>query len=241
MTPDAGQEPVVGAGGPKEPVPSAPVALGRLGRTLSRLAGMQGAWPPHRPATMRRVSAAGSTVADGRALADRLADEGVDLVVVEHPGDEAPAAVVLAALLDLEPVAAVGTAGGAGWSGLLSAVRDGLPVARPHLGEPERLCVVLGAPALAGLAGLLAGCAERRTPVLLSGTPAVLAAALLAVRLTPGADAWWLAGATATAPGGSVALAELGLEPLLDLGLTVPGGADLALGLLLAGTDLARA
>lgn len=222
---------------PPPAAPTVPAALGRLGPPLQRLAGMQGRQLPARPARVVRAPAAAG-VEEGARQADALVDTGADLVLAE--GGAGPAGlVVLAALLGLEPVAVVGTAGAPGWAARITAVRDGLRAARPHLHDPGALAAALGGDGLAGLAGLLAQCAVRRTPVLLSGAPDVCGAALLADRLAPGAAGWLLAGCSPATQAACTALSNLGLDPLLDLRLDAPEGAELALGLLLAAVDLA--
>ncbi|MCU1673149.1 MAG: cobT, partial [Frankiales bacterium] len=150
--------------------------------------------------------------------------------------DSVAGTVVVCALLDLEPVLAVGTAADAGWAARLVAVRDGLRAARQHVGHPERLAEdsVVGR-----LAGLLAQSAARRTPVVLDVSAAVAAAALVAERLEPGARHWWLAGSQPASTAARLALADLALDPLLDLGLTVPGGGRLAADLLVGAVELA--
>lgn len=217
-------------------VPEAPSAtetshpLGRLGAVLRRIAACQGLPSPDldRVAT---VDAAEGSVDDGVALADRIADEGNRLVVVRG-GSTAGAHTVTAALLDLEPVAVVGTAAGAGWAEALVAVRTGLASARAHVGDPLRLLAAAGEQGV--LVGLLAQAAVRRTPLLLDGSAQVAAALLVADRLAPGVAGWCTAASVPTAPGAAAALRDLDVEPLLDLGLT-ERGADLALALLRAG------
>lgn len=206
-----------------------PRALGRLGPALAWLAAAQGAWPPVVSSNVRRVVVEdGSTRAEGQAEADRLVDGGGDLLVVGSAGDQVAGLVVLAALLDLEPVQAVGTAAGDDWARLTTGVRDGLRNARMHVGDPDGLLKAVGSPPLARLTGLLAQAAVRRTPVVLDGAPLTAAAAVLAERLAPGAPAWWLAGQVPPAPAARLGLADLGLTGLLDLGLGRPEGADLA-------------
>lgn len=210
---------------------AAPPGLGRIGAVLARIAGAQGLTSGadadlHHVA---RVTVAGpSDVSAGVAVVDRLVDSGTRLLVVEG-ADTAAAFVVLAALLDLEPVAAVGTAPSAGWSQQLVAVRDGLARTRAYVGDPERLLEVAGEPGV--LAGALAQAAVRRTPVLLDGSAQVAAALLIADRIAPGVAAWCTATTTPATPGAVAALHDLGVEPLLDLGLTSRGAA-LALSLL---------
>lgn len=214
--------------------------LGRLAAPLLQLARMQGAWPPVAPA--RVVTAPPTTGWDeGVATADRLVDEGADLVLVRGGGDRGPALTLLAVLLHLEPVTAVGTSSTPGWSGLVATVRDGLRASRPHLGDPEPLVASIAAHEVAGLAGLVAQAAVRRTPVLLSGAPDAIAAAVLAERVGPGVRAWLLSGCSAPQGAGATGLGELELQPLLDLRLAAPEGADLALDLLRSAVGLVRA
>jgi nicotinate-nucleotide--dimethylbenzimidazole phosphoribosyltransferase len=51
-----------------------------------------------------------------------------------------------------------------------------------------------------------------------------LAAALIADLIEPGAVAWFAAGHRSTEPAQTLALAKLGLEPLLDLGMRLGEG-----------------
>ncbi len=207
--------------------------MGRLGPALVWLATAQGAWPPHLPRTVRRVVVDGSGAAEdafeqGARLGDEIADAGGDLLVLGADADQVAGVVVAAALLNLEPVQAVGTARDDAWTALIVGVRDGLAAARVHLGDPEGLLQAVASPALSRLTGLLAQSAVRRTPVVLDGSPLVCAAALVAERLAPGAAVWWSAGQASPNPAAQQALSKLGLRPLLDLGLGLACGADLA-------------
>ena len=222
-----------------EPVGPADPALGRLGPALVWLASAQGAWPPVVPVQVRTVVVRdGVDLAAGQREADELADAGCDLLVAGAAGDAVPGLVALAALLDLEPVQAVGTAAVADWAALTTGVRDGLRGARMHVGDPQGLLRTIGSPALAHLTGLLAQSAVRRTPVVLDGSALTAAAALLADRLAPGASAWWLAGQVPPTPAARQGLADLGLTGLLDLGLSRPEGAELARRLLESAVEL---
>jgi nicotinate-nucleotide--dimethylbenzimidazole phosphoribosyltransferase len=182
----------------------------------------------------------GGSLETGAARADDAADRGADLLVVSGSGDQADGLVVAAVLLDLEPVRAVGTAVSGDWTRLTVVVRDALRVHRRHRADPLTLLEALGGGPVAELAGLLARAAERRTPVVLDGSPLVAAGALVGARLAPGAAAWWLAGSAPPSPAGRACHRELGLSPLLELDLAAPAGADLAQVVLVASTDLAR-
>lgn len=219
-------------------IPDPPTELGRLGSGLGWLARAQGGWPPSSPRQRRDVGIVdGAGFAAACDEADALADSGADLLTLEGPAATAPALVLLCALLDIEPVLAVGTSTGAGWAQLLVAVRDGLPGARALVGDPEQLVTD---PVLGRVTGLLAQSAVRRTPVVLGSSPVLAAAALAAERIAPGARRWWLAGSAPTTTAVGLVYAELALDPLLDLGLSMPGAATLAADLLISGIGLLR-
>jgi nicotinate-nucleotide--dimethylbenzimidazole phosphoribosyltransferase len=116
------------------------------------------------------------------------------------------------------------------------AVRTLLLAARPHLDDPAAMVAALGDPALGRQTGLLAQLAARHTPVLLGGGTDTAAAALLAARLVPGAQRWWIAGSAPVETAGLAALTSLGVTPLLDLGLRT-GGADVAVAVLRTGLE----
>ena len=100
-----------------------------------------------------------------------------------------------------------------------AAVRDALRRARPHVRDPLALLRVAGGADLAVLTGFLAQAAVRRTPVLLDGL-VVVAAALVADELAPGARDWWLLAQRSPEP--AMALAAEHLELVAAAG---PAGA----------------
>jgi nicotinate-nucleotide--dimethylbenzimidazole phosphoribosyltransferase len=91
----------------------------------------------------------------------------------------------------------------------------------------------LGGLELAALAGAIHAAHDARTPVVLDGL-AVGVAALVAVRVRPTCREWLVAGHRSAEPAHALVLAELGLEPLLDLRLRLgeASGAALALPLI---------
>jgi nicotinate-nucleotide--dimethylbenzimidazole phosphoribosyltransferase len=96
--------------------------------------------------------------------------------------------------------------------------------------EPRQALRAVGGLELAALAGAAGEGARRGLPVILDGY-AVGVAALAAVRLDPTVGEALLAGHRSAEPGHQLVLAELGLEPLLDLRLRLgeASGAVLAL------------
>ncbi|MFL6128054.1 MAG: nicotinate-nucleotide--dimethylbenzimidazole phosphoribosyltransferase [Mycobacteriales bacterium] len=174
------------------------------------------------------VAEAEQAFAAGAAIADEEVDGGADLLV---PGDmgignTTVAAVLVAALTGTEPVKVTGRGSGIDdvtWMRKIVAVRDALRRARPFAGDPIALLAVAGGADVAATAGFLVQAAVRRTPVLLDGVLSA-AAALLARSVAPVAPGWWLAGHRSPEPAHRIALAELGLEPVLELGLRLGEG-----------------
>ncbi|MDQ1318979.1 MAG: nicotinate-nucleotide--dimethylbenzimidazole phosphoribosyltransferase [Actinomycetota bacterium] len=183
---------------------------------------------------MTREEAAAAVEA-GRLIADEEIDSGADLLIAGDMGigNTTAATTLVAAVTGLEPVAVVGRGTGiddAGWSRKTAAVRDALYRARPVRSDPVALLATCAGADLAAMAGFCAQAAVRRTPVLLDGL-VVTAAALIAERLAPGARKWWQAGHRSPEPAHTPALAELGLEPVIDLGLRLGEGTGAAVAL----------
>ncbi|SEM12224.1 nicotinate-nucleotide--dimethylbenzimidazole phosphoribosyltransferase [Rhodococcus maanshanensis] len=167
-------------------------------------------------------------IAAGRAIADEEIDGGADLLIAGEMGigNTTPATVLIAALTNTEPVAAVGRGTGvddAGWIRKTAAIRDAMRRVRPVTADPVALLRVGAGADLAAMAGLLAQAALRRTPVILDGV-VVTAAAMVAEDLAPGAREWWVAGHRSTEPAHTIALKHLRLDPILDLGMRLGEG-----------------
>jgi nicotinate-nucleotide--dimethylbenzimidazole phosphoribosyltransferase len=177
----------------------------------------------------------GAAIEAGRRIADEEVDAGADLLVAGDMGigNSTAATVLIAALLDTEPVAVVGYGTGiddAGWARKTAVVRDSLYRSQTVLPDPVALLRCCGGADLAAMAGFCAQAAVRRTPLLLDGL-AVAAAALIAERLAPDAKLWWQAGHRSAEPAHGLALAQLGLEPIVDLGMRLGEGTGAAVAL----------
>lgn len=177
-----------------------------------------------------------AAITAGQQIADEEVDAGADLLIAGDMGigNTTAAAVLVAALTDAEPVAVVGFGTGiddAGWARKTAAVRDALFRVRPVLPDPVGLLRCAGGADLAAIAGFCAQAAVRRTPLLLDGV-AVTAAALVAERLAPGAHRWWQAGHRSSEPGHGLALAALGLDPIVDLHMRLGEGTGAAVALM---------
>jgi nicotinate-nucleotide--dimethylbenzimidazole phosphoribosyltransferase len=203
----------------------------------------------------------------GARLARELASAGVDCLVLGEIGigNTATTAALVCALTGASPQLAVGRGTGVDAAGLdrkratvaAALERHGAsPSARTardastapsdastarSAGAARGALRDLGGLELAALAGAVGEAARLRVPVLLDGY-AVTTAALAAVGLSPEVGEVLIAGHRSAEPGHDLVLAELGLEPLLDLRLRLgeASGALLALPLIEAAGALHR-
>ena len=103
-------------------------------------------------------------------------------------------------------------------------------LARARTGDPFEVLAQLGGLEIAALTGFIVGGAGLGVPVILDGLVAD-AAALTAAALAPGVERWCVAGHRSPEPGASAALEQLGLDPILDLGMRLGEGTGAVLAL----------
>jgi len=101
---------------------------------------------------------------------------------------------------------------------------------QPDPADPLGVLAAVGGLEHAAIAGFLLGAAATRTPVVLDGVIAG-SAALVAQAFAPDSVSAMVAGHRSVEPGASVALAALGLTPLVDLDLRLGEGSGAALAL----------
>jgi nicotinate-nucleotide--dimethylbenzimidazole phosphoribosyltransferase len=170
----------------------------------------------------RAAIAAGETVAAEEIAAGAQLLIGGDMGI----GNTTPAAALIAASLGLPASEVTGRGTGIDEAGLehkTAVVQQALDRAGDRVDDPVETLTSLGSADLAAAAGFLAAAARAGVPVVLDGVISV-AAAVLADRLAPGASAWFAAGHRSTEPAQALALAKLGLEPILDLGMRLGEG-----------------
>ncbi len=186
-----------------------------------------------------------AALAAGAALCGRLAAGGIDCLVLGEIGigNTATTAALACALTGAAPRLTVGRGTGLDAAGLdrkravvaAAIERHGAPLAA------RDALLAVGGLELAALAGAILEALARRLPVILDGY-AVGTAALAAVGLAPTAGEILVAAHRSSEPGHALVLAELGLEPLLDLRLRLgeASGALLALPIIEAAGALHR-
>ncbi|WP_309504436.1 MULTISPECIES: nicotinate-nucleotide--dimethylbenzimidazole phosphoribosyltransferase [Nocardioides] len=169
-----------------------------------------------------------AALAAGAAVAREEVAAGAQVLISGDMGigNTTPAAALVAAGLGLpaSEVTGRGTGIDAGaWTHKVEVIDRALARAGDSLTDPVACLTALGSADLAASTGYLLEAARLGVPVVLDGLMAV-ACALTADRIEPGAAAWYVAGHRSTEPAQSLALAKLGLEPLLDLGLRLGEG-----------------
>jgi nicotinate-nucleotide--dimethylbenzimidazole phosphoribosyltransferase len=110
----------------------------------------------------------------------------------------------------------------------ISVIETAIRVNQVSAAEPLLALAAVGGLEHAGVVGYLLGAAALRTPVILDGVIAC-SAALVARAIAPDAADYWVAGHRSVEPGATAALAHLGLQPLVDLGMRLGEGSGAAL------------
>jgi nicotinate-nucleotide--dimethylbenzimidazole phosphoribosyltransferase len=143
------------------------------------------------------------------------------------------ASALCAALLPADPAAVCGRGTGIDACTLVrkvDVVRRSLAANRPEPDDPTGTLAALGGYELALLAGVCLGAAATATVILLDGF-VTASAALVAARIEPGVTDYFVASHLSPEPGHALVLADLGLRPLLALGLRLGEGSGAALAL----------
>jgi nicotinate-nucleotide--dimethylbenzimidazole phosphoribosyltransferase len=179
-----------------------------------------------------------AAIGAGAALVDGAAAAGLDVVGTGEMGiANTTAASAITAVLTGASVARVTGPGtgldAAGRARKAAVIAQAIAVNRPDRGDALDVLARVGGFEIAGLVGVILAGAARRRPVLLDGFIAG-AAALVAVGLVPAAREYLIASHRSAEPGHDCALAALGLEPYLDLGMRLGEGTGAALGIGLA-------
>jgi nicotinate-nucleotide--dimethylbenzimidazole phosphoribosyltransferase len=169
----------------------------------------------------------------GARRADADADAGANLLIAGDMGigNTTAAAALVCAFTGASPAEVVGIGTGidpARRAHKVEVVAAALARAgnsRP--GDGVAWLAQVGGLEIAAIAGYAVRAAERGVPVLLDGFISA-AAALAAQALAPGVTDWLLASHRSAEQGHDTALAQLGLTPLLDLGMRLGEGSGAA-------------
>jgi nicotinate-nucleotide--dimethylbenzimidazole phosphoribosyltransferase len=171
----------------------------------------------------------------GIRVAGELVDAGARALLTGDMGiaNTTPSAALIAAFTGAPAAAVTGRGTGVDdetYARKVAVVAGALALHDPDPADPIGVLAAVGGLEHAALAGFVLGAAARRVPVLIDGVIAA-SAALAAAALAPDAVGAMVAGHRSAEPGATVALAHLGLTPLLDLGLRLGEGTGAALAL----------
>jgi len=185
------------------------------------------------PALTRDEAAAAVEV--GISVAERLVNGGARVLVTGDMGiaNTTPAATLIGAFTGTAAERVTGR--GTGVDDDMFAHKTGVVAAalnlhRPDPADPLGVLAAVGGAEHAAIAGFILGAAARRVPVVVDGVIAV-SGALAAAAFAPDAVGAMVAGHRSAEPGATVALAHLGLTPLVDLGLRLGEGTGAVLAL----------
>lgn len=164
----------------------------------------------------------------GRTVAREEIAAGAQLLLSGDMGigNTTPAAAMIAAALGLPASEVTGRGTGVDDAALArkeQVIDQALGRTRDRTDDPMITLAALGSADLAATTGYLVEAATAGVPALLDGLMSV-ACALTAERIAPGAVAWFAAGHRSTEPAQSLALSQLGLEPVLDLAMRLGEG-----------------
>ena len=168
----------------------------------------------------------------GRKAVQRVKQDDAHLFIGGEMGigNTTSAAALACALLDAPPTLLAGPGTGLdahGVSHKIKVIRAALTLhLEPGLDSMEMLRR-LGGFEIAALTGSYVACAQLGLPVLIDGFIAT-AAALVATRILPGSDQWFLYAHASAEPGHACILEALKAQPLLNLGMRLGEGSGAA-------------
>ena len=179
----------------------------------------------------------------GAALAEKMASEGTDILLLGEMGigNTTTSAAAACVLLSAEPEKLAGRGAGLSDAGMrrkIRAIREAVERNRPDPDDPVDIMQKVGGLDLAALCGACLGAARFHIPVLLDGVITNVAA-LLAVRLCPDVRDVLAASHVSEEPAAAMLLKELQLAPCISAGLHLGEGTGALLALSLLDQTLA--
>lgn len=182
----------------------------------------------------------------GIEMAELLAAQGVQVIALGEMGigNTTPSSALTAVLTGVPLDRLVGRGTGIEELALehkRSVIERAIAVNQPDANDALDVLAKVGGLEIAGLVGVILGAAQNRTAVIVDGVIAG-AAALVAYRLAEGVRDYLFASHLSEEPAHAVILQEIGLEPMLTMGMRLGEGtgAALAMPLLEASTRLVR-
>lgn len=174
----------------------------------------------------------------GISKARELSAKGITLVALGDMGigNTTPSSAIASVLLGRSPVDVTWRGTGIDDEGIkrkVECIARGLEINQADKNDPIDVLAKVGGLEIAGLVGLTLGCCAERIVVVLDGL-ITTAAALVASRMHPEVSKYLIASHESAEIGHKLMLKDLGLTPLLSLGLCLgeASGAVLAMGII---------
>ncbi len=169
-----------------------------------------------------------SVLLAGMDLAGELAGDGYTLLAAGEMGigNTTTTSAVAAALLGRPAAAMTGRGAGLSDQGLekkISVIDQAIALHKPDPADPVDVIAKVGGYDIAAMTGFYLGCALNRVPAIMDGFISTVAA-LAAVRLCPAVKDALTASHLSAEPGAGYVMEELGLTPLLKLGMALGEG-----------------
>jgi nicotinate-nucleotide--dimethylbenzimidazole phosphoribosyltransferase len=171
----------------------------------------------------------------GCQLAEEAAREGVGLLATGDMGigNTTPSSAITAVMTGSPVERVTGKGTGIDDQTLVikrAVIEQAIRINQPDPKDPLDVLTKVGGLEIAGITGLILGAAAHRIPVVVDGFIST-AAALIAVALKPETKNYLLAAHQSAEPGHRIALAALGLHPVLDLNMRLGEGTGATLGM----------
>ena len=184
---------------------------------------------------MNREQAIRSIEIGIEVVEEELAKGGMDILATGDMGigNTTPSTAILSAFTGAPVTAVTGRGTGLDDEQLQNKVRvieEALSVNVPDAKDPIDVLAKVGGFEIGGIAGMIIGAAANHIPVVIDGFISG-AGALLAVKLQPRVREYLVAAHISAESSHGVMLEEMGLVPLLDLGLRLGEGTGAALGI----------
>jgi nicotinate-nucleotide--dimethylbenzimidazole phosphoribosyltransferase len=169
-----------------------------------------------------------SAILTGIGMAGEACRKGYRMIGVGEMGigNTTTSSAVLCALTGIDPDLAVGKGAGLtdeGFEKKKRIIRDAIVKHRPDPEDPIDVVSKVGGFDIAAMAGVYLGAAYYRLPVVIDGFISAVAA-LVAARMAGLAVEYMLPSHASCEPGYAYTVRELGLEPVLDLGMRLGEG-----------------
>ncbi len=164
----------------------------------------------------------------GVEIAEEVIAKGASLIATGDMGigNTSASSAIISILGSIELKDIVGRGTGVddeGFDRKLLAIRKAIDVNKPDSQDPLDVLHKVGGLEIAGLSGVIMACARRRTPVVIDGFISS-AAALVAAKIAPKSVNYMIASHLSAESGHSLALAEVGLTPMLHMNMRLGEG-----------------